>query len=92
MRLSSRHARYSVRERRTKLVDHYAGREIAVGALYEQHSVDTPYIMRNYKDLLKVMEEGKIVTVRSADPAKKRRTGTMADHLLVKFPTSKGVN
>jgi three-Cys-motif partner protein len=75
---------------RARLLQDYAGREIGVGALFEQHSVDTPYVSRNYKDLLKAMEEEKVVTVRSTDPSKKRRAGTMADHLLVRFPLPKG--
>jgi hypothetical protein len=50
--------------------------------IYEQHSVDTPFIGRNYKDALLALEsEGKIV----AEPAK-RNKGTFADHVMVTFP------
>ena len=50
--------------------------------IYEKHSVDTPYIKKNYKDALILLEQqGKI----KADPAV-RRKGTFADHVLAKFP------
>jgi hypothetical protein len=50
--------------------------------IYEQHSVDTPFISRNYKDALLALEnEGKI----TAEPTK-RKKGTFADHVVVTFP------
>jgi hypothetical protein len=60
----------------------FAGKSLAMKQVYEQHSVDTPFIKKNYKDALLALEvEGKI----SAEPAK-RNKGTFADHVLVKFP------
>lgn len=64
----------------------YSGRELTVWNIYERHSVDKPYVLRNYKDVLMQMETVGTVNVRVADPTKKRKKGTLADHLLVKFP------
>lgn len=60
----------------------FAGKTLSMQEIYEQHSIDTPFIKKNYKDVLLALEaEGKI----SADPAK-RKKGTFADHVKVKFP------
>jgi three-Cys-motif partner protein len=60
----------------------YSGSTLSMKNIYEKHSVDTPYIKKNYKDALILLEQqGKI----KADPAV-RRKGTFADHVLAKFP------
>ena len=65
------------------LLKDFAGRELSLTEIYERHSVDTPYVIKNYKDFLaQLEEEGKIACVLKG----KRRKGTFADHLLVKFP------
>jgi three-Cys-motif partner protein len=66
----------------------FAGRRLTVGAIYEEHNVDRPYIRRNYKDALRQLEaEGK---VRADPPAAKRmkRKGevTVADEVVIAFP------
>lgn len=68
------------------LLKDFAGQELSFSAIYERHSVDTPYIKKNYKESLTQLEtEGK-VGVRSLKGT--RPKGTFADHLLVKFPVS----
>jgi len=65
------------------LPQEFAGQELSVEQIYERHSVDKPYILANYKEILKLLEaEGRIV-VRSLHGT--RRKGTFANHLLVKF-------
>jgi three-Cys-motif partner protein len=60
----------------------FSGKSLAMKQVYEQHSIDTPFVKKNYKDALLALEaEGKI----SAEPAK-RNKGTFADNVLVKFP------
>lgn len=60
----------------------FSGKTLSMRQVYEQHSVDTPFIKKNYKDALLALEaDGKI----TADPAK-RNKNTFADHVLVKFP------
>lgn len=71
---------------RTSMLKDFAGQELSVAEIYERHSVDTPYVMKNYKESLTQLEtEGK-VAVRSLKGT--RRKGTLADHLLIKFPAS----
>jgi len=69
---------------RESLLEDFAGQEISVSDIYEKHSVDTPYIMKNYKETLSQLEADERVAVRSLKGA--RRRGTFADHLLVNFP------
>ncbi len=71
---------------RGMLLRDFRNRESSVGGIYEKHSVDKPYIMKNYKEVLMQLEEQGVVGVRAVDPTKKRKKGTMADHLLIKFP------
>jgi three-Cys-motif partner protein len=72
---------------RASLLKGFAGQELSVAEIYERHSVDTPYVKKNYKDTLTQLEaEGK-VDVRSLKAA--RRKGTFADHLRVRFPASR---
>lgn len=69
---------------RAALLKDFAGQELSVAEIYERHSVDTPYVMKNYKESLTQLEtEGK-VGVRSLKGT--RRKGTFADHLLIRFP------
>ncbi|MCF8476684.1 MAG: three-Cys-motif partner protein TcmP [Pseudolabrys sp.] len=64
-----------------ELLEVFSGEKLSMRRIYEQHSVDTPFIKKNYKDALIALEaESKIV----AEPAK-RKKGTFADHVLVTF-------
>lgn len=69
----------------TMLLETFAGQSIQVERIYEMHNVDTAFVKKNYKTVLLKMEEHELVTVSTA-PGKKRRTGTMADHLIIEFP------
>lgn len=69
---------------RSSLLKACAGQELSVIEIYERHSVDTPYVMKNYKDTLMQLEADGKVAVRSLKGT--RRKGTFADHLLVEFP------
>lgn len=71
---------------RACLLKDFSGQEVSVANIYERHSVDTPYIMKNYKETLKQLEADGIVAVQSRQGT--RRKGTFADHLLVSFPPS----
>jgi len=62
------------------LLERFAGCSLTMLEVYEQHNVDTPYIKRNYKDVLMKMEnEGKIT-------ASAHRKGTFGDKVRVNFP------
>jgi three-Cys-motif partner protein len=59
----------------------FSGEALSMQRVYERHSVDTPFIKKNYKDALLALEaEEKIV----ANPPK-RKKGTFADHVVVSF-------
>jgi three-Cys-motif partner protein len=66
------------------LVEKYAGKKLPMSLIYESHNVGTPFIKKNYKDvLLRLEAEGRVTC---SPPAAKRRKGTIADHVLVSFP------
>ena len=67
------------------LLKQYDGRTIDFKALYEEHSVDKPYIKKNYKDVLpELFEAGKITAV-SAKTGKPPRKGTFSDDMRITF-------
>src|SRR3546814_5105531 len=78
-------------ELRESLLETFAAQELSTLHIYEHHSVDKPFLMKNYKEVLMKMEEDGSITVQSTKTSK-RRKGTFADHLLVQFPerTSNG--
>jgi hypothetical protein len=66
------------------LLRDFAGQAVLMGELYRQHSVGKPYIAKNYRQALIELEaEAKIV---ANPPSIKRRKGTFADTVQVKFP------
>lgn len=74
---------------RASLLETFAGQELTTVQIYEQHSVDRPFIMKNYKEVLRQMEEDRVIQVRSLKTGK-RPKGSFADHLLVRFPKGGG--
>lgn len=61
----------------------YMGRNISMSDIYEKHSVDTPYIKKNYKDALLLLEkEGKITAQR----APRQKKNAFADSVIAQFP------
>ena len=68
---------------RDMLLAEYSGQTIDFKNLYEQHSVDRPFIEKNYKSVLWQMEdEGKVTANPDADT---RRKGTLAGHVMLTF-------
>lgn len=66
------------------LLEKYRGRSLAVLDVYNEHHVGTRYIKKNYKQvLIKLSDEGKIVTNRSD---RNRRGHEMPDKVLIQFP------
>ena len=70
------------------LLETYAGRTLPMRTIYEDHSVDTPYIASNYKEALKNLENNGKITARKSDGSK-RKKGTFADDVLATFPARK---
>ncbi len=66
---------------REMLLEKFAGRKLSMRKIYESHSVDTPYLARNYKTVLRELEdEGKIRV-----SGRKSNRG-FADDLIAVFP------
>ena len=65
------------------LLREYVGKKLTMYQIYEQHSVDRPYIKKNYKQtLIQLEEQGKIV-------ASKHKKNTFGDNVLVTFPEAR---
>jgi three-Cys-motif partner protein len=70
------------------LLQRFAGRTLSMKEIFEEHNIDTPYVSRNYKDMLiKLESSGKIT---AEPPATKRPKNTFADHVRVAFPATAG--
>ncbi len=64
------------------LMQKYAGQSLTMIDVYEQHSVDTPYIKKNYKEVLwELYDSNRITTNR-----KPKRRRTFADNIVATFP------
>lgn len=62
------------------LLNCFAGQSLYMNDIYMQHSVDTPYIKKNYKDaLLQLEHDGKIT-------ATQHRANSFADTVIATFP------
>jgi three-Cys-motif partner protein len=67
------------------LLKEYKGRAIDFMQLYESHSVDRPYVKKNYKDALSTLltsEKIKAVNGRTGKPPRK---GTFSDEMRITF-------
>ncbi len=67
------------------LLQQYKGNTIEFYRLYKEHSVDKPYISKNYREVLKtLLEDGKITAV-NAKTGKPPRKGTFSDDMRITF-------
>jgi len=74
-----------IEDLKADLLASFSGTTLRMKEIYRQHSVDTPYIKKNYKDALKeLLAEGKISAV--SKKGKPPRKGTFGDDILVTFP------
>jgi three-Cys-motif partner protein len=61
----------------------FAGETLTMRKIYEEHSVDTPYVEKNYKEALKQLEKAGKIT--ADPPAAQRNKNTFANHVKVTF-------
>jgi hypothetical protein len=71
-------------ELKESLLATFAGQELNLRQIYESHSVDTPYVEKNYREVLTRLETEGAISVRSTKG--KRRASTFPDHVLISFP------
>ena len=65
-------------------ISDYSGKKLTMIELYKEHNVDTPYIKKNYKDVLKdLFDEGLIDAI--SDSGKPPKKGTFGDNILITF-------
>lgn len=67
------------------LMDHYAGQTKSVNEIYEEHSIGTPFLLPNYKDVLRKMYDNKVIQAFKPD-GKPIRKGSFPERIVVTFP------
>lgn len=66
------------------LLQCYGGKTIRMYEIYREHNVDTPYIKKNYKDVLKgLYDEGLIDAI--SEKGKPPKKGTLGDEIIITF-------
>jgi three-Cys-motif partner protein len=72
----------------TVILQEFAGKRISMLEIYESHHIGKPYLKRNYKDALRILEKQR--KIMADPPMKKRPTRngqpTFADKVMVAFP------
>ncbi len=66
---------------RAMLLEAFAGKTMTMRQIYEEHSVDRPYLARNYKDVLATLEKEKVIMTRG-----RKSSRGFADDIVVTFP------
>jgi len=66
---------------RNMLLAEFRGKTLTMKQIYRLHSVDRPFLSRNYKEVLKKMEDDGLIRTKG----RKIKRG-FADHILVSFP------
>lgn len=67
-----------------QLLNDFAGRTLTMRGIYEEHSVDRPFVKKNYKEALKNLEARS--AIEANPPADGRPKNTFADYVSVSFP------
>lgn len=67
------------------LLQQYARRTVDFNRLYEEHSVDKPYIKKNYKEVLITLLESGRITAFNVKTGKSPRRGTFSDDMRITF-------
>jgi three-Cys-motif partner protein len=72
-------------ELKTSLLKEYKGQSITLDKLYQEHSIDTPFVIQNYKEILMTLLSADIIQAvgKNGKPPKK---GTFAEHNTITFP------
>jgi three-Cys-motif partner protein len=66
---------------REMLLFHFAGRTLTMRAIYEEHSIDRPFLGKHYKQVLRDLEDAGQVTTTG-----RKSTRGFADEIRVTFP------
>ncbi len=63
------------------LLQYFRGQQKTMKEIYEEHSVDKPYLEKNYRDVLKQMEDKGIIKTSG-----RKNSRGFPDYLVVEFP------
>ncbi len=76
------------------LMREFAGRRLTLKQLYEQHSVGRRFILRNYRDVVRILEANGRVTLTPPAAKRQKRKGevTVAEHVAIDFPQGRSSN
>ena len=72
-------------ELREDILRNYRGRTISLESLYKEHSVDRPFVIQNYKEVLKKMLAESIIGAMGKD-GKPPRKGSFPEQTVITFP------
>jgi three-Cys-motif partner protein len=67
------------------LLEQYAGTTVDFKHLFEEHSVDKPFIKKNYQDVLKTFLEDKKIVAYNPKTGKPPRKGTFSEKMRITF-------
>ena len=72
-------------ELQDSLLNCYRGQVTTLADIYPKHSIDTPFVQKNYKEALKnLLASGIIKATKDGKPPRK---GTFADDVTITFPS-----
>ena len=69
---------------RESLLNHFEGQDVFLDYIYKTHSIDTPYVMKNYREVITKLEDDGVVTAYSTKG--QRRGQTYPEHVRIRFP------
>ena len=72
------------------LIKDLAGRSLSLEALYQEHSIGKPYLLKNYQNVLRKLESESKITVEPPAERRQKRKGevTFGEKVTVTFPGS----
>ncbi|MGI6121802.1 MAG: three-Cys-motif partner protein TcmP [Saccharofermentanales bacterium] len=70
---------------KSELLEKYVGQEIDFLQLYKEHSVNRPFIKKNYKDVLRNMYDEGLISAIDPETNKLPRKGTFSDKMRITF-------
>lgn len=68
-----------------ELLQEFKGQTLSMQRIYEQHNVDTPYVKKNYKDVLRNLHDENVIQAVSSK-GKPPKRGTFGNDIMVTFP------
>jgi len=76
------------------LLNDFAGRTLSTRDVFEKHSVGKRYVLRNYRDALRKLEEEKKITANPPSDKRPGRKGqvTFSEKVIVTFPDKKSAS